>query len=145
MPLSLLDPANEIHAGAQARFDTEQIAWLGTVGRDGFPHAVPIWFLEHHDRIIVLSPPASAKVRNLRQNPRALLHLEGGPTGEYLTELQGTAVISDRPAAEWMPELGSAYEAKYRSGLAGIKLTMDKMAQQYSAVIEFTPVKLIAW
>ncbi len=145
MPLSLLDPANEIDARAQARFDTEQIAWLGTVGRDGFPHAVPVWFLERNDRIIVLCPPASAKVRNLRENPRALLHLEGGPTGEHLTELQGTAVISRRPASEWMPELGSAYEAKYRSGLADIELTMDQMAQQYSTVIEFTPVKLIAW
>lgn len=145
MPLSLLDPANDIHARTQARLDTEQIAWLGTIGRDGFPHAVPVWYLEHGDRILVLSRPGAAKVHNLRENPHAMIHLEGGPDGEYLTMLQGTAVISDRPAVEWMPELGVAYEAKYRSGLKGIGLTMETMAEQYSAVIEFTPVKLIAW
>jgi len=145
MPLSLLDPANDIHARAQARLDTEQIAWFATVGRDGFPHAVPVWFLEHGDRILVLSRPATAKVHNLRDNPHAMMHLEGGPDGEHLTVLQGTAAISDRSAIEWMPELAPAYEAKYRSGLKGIGLTMDTMAEQYSAVIEFTPAKLIAW
>ena len=145
MSLPLLDPANEVHARAQARLDTEQIAWVATIGRDGFPHAVPVWFLEHGDRILVLSQPETAKVRNLRENPHAMIHLEAGADGEHLTVLQGTAAISERSAVEWMPELGSDYEAKYRSGLKGIGLTMETMAQQYSAVIEFTPVKLIAW
>ncbi|MGA7149741.1 MAG: pyridoxamine 5'-phosphate oxidase family protein, partial [Microbacterium sp.] len=60
------DPADEVHACALARLDSEQVAWFGTIGRDGFPHAVPIWFLWRDGRALIMSEPATAKVRNLR-------------------------------------------------------------------------------
>lgn len=143
--LSLLDPANEVHARALARFGEERIAWFTTIGRDGFPHAVPVWFIVHDDSVLVLSEPATAKVRNLRADDHALVHLEAGADGEQLTVLQGRATISERPALEWIDEIGAAYEAKYRGGLAGLSLTLESMAGQYSCVIQLRPVKLIAW
>jgi PPOX class probable F420-dependent enzyme len=143
--LSILDPAREIDARALARVNQEQIAWFGTIGRDGFPHAVPVCFLPHDESILVLSEPATAKVRNLRENPHAFIHLEGGPGGEFLTMLQGLATVSERPASAVIDEIGSAYAAKYASGLVGIGLTVETMAAQYSCVIEFVPTKLIAW
>jgi len=143
--LSLLDPTNEVHARALARLGEERIAWFTTIGRDGFPHAVPVWFIVHDDSVLVLSEPATAKVRNLRANDHALVHLEAGDDGEHLTVLQGRATISARPAVEWIDEIGAAYEAKYRSGLAGISLTLETMAAKYSSVIQLRPEKLIAW
>lgn len=143
--LSLLDPADDIHARALARLATEEVAWLGTIGRDGYPHAVPIWFLVHDNRLLVLSEPATAKVRNLRENPHAFLHLEAGENGDHLTVLQGTATLSERPTAEWLDEIGERYAAKYAEGLVRQKLTLESMAARYSTVIVFEPVKLIAW
>ena len=143
--LSLLEAGNDIHARALARLATEEVAWLGTIGRDGYPHAVPIWFVVHDDRLLVLSEPATAKVRNLRENPHAFLHLEAGENGDHLTVLQGTATLSDRPTVQWLDEIGERYAEKYAEGLVRQELTLESMATRYSTVIEFEAVKLIAW
>lgn len=139
------DPTNDVHARALDRLESEQIAWIGTTGRDGYPHAVPIWYLWTEGRALVFSEPRTAKVRNLRADPRVALHLEAGEDHEQLTVLRGTAALSDRPTVDWMDRVGEAYERKYRSGLAGLKLTLPGMAERYSVVIEITPLQLIAW
>ena len=139
------DPANDVHARALARLASEQIAWIGTTGRDGFPHAVPVWFLWRDGRALIFSEPATAKVRNLRADGRVVLHLEAGDDHEQLTGLRGTATLSPRPAAEWLDEIGDEYAEKYRGGLSGLKMSLAEMAVRYSVVIEITPRQLIAW
>lgn len=149
MPISdspfVFDPAVEVHARALARLESEQIAWIGTTGRDGYPHAVPVWFLWRDGRAIVFSEPRTAKVRNLRADPRVMLHLEAGDDHEQLTVLRGTAELATEPTAEWLDAVGEEYERKYRGGLAGLSLTLPEMAVRYSTVIEITPRQLIAW
>jgi PPOX class probable F420-dependent enzyme len=141
----VLDPANDVHARALGRLESEQIAWIGTTGRDGYAHAVPIWFLWRDGRALVFSEPNTAKVGNLRADPRVALHLEAGDDHEQLTVLRGTAELSARPTSEWLDRVGEEYERKYRSGLAGLRLTLPDMAVRYSVVIEITPLQLIAW
>ncbi|MFE5409489.1 TIGR03618 family F420-dependent PPOX class oxidoreductase [Microbacterium sp. NPDC056569] len=141
----VFDPANEVHARALRRFETEQVAWFGTVGRDGYPHAVPIWFLWRDGRALIMSEPDTAKVRNLRANDRVLLHLEAGEDGEQLTVLRGTAAISPAPSSAWVDRIGDEYTAKYDEWLRRLELTTETMAERYSVLIEVTPHKLIAW
>lgn len=139
------DPADDVHARALARLESEQIAWLGTTGRDGYPHAVPIWFLWRDGRALIFSEPNTAKVRNLRADSRVVLHLEAGENHEQLTVLRGTAALSPQPSIDWLDEIGDEYALKYRGGLAGLKMTLPEMAGRYSVVIEVTPLQLIAW
>lgn len=149
MPISdapfVFDPTDGVHARSLARLDSEQIAWLATTGRDGYPHAVPVWFLWHESRVLVFSEPLTAKVRNIRNDPRVALHLEAGEDHEQLTVLRGTAELSARSTTEWLDAVGDDYARKYRTGLAGLKLTLPEMAARYSVVIEITPRQLIAW
>lgn len=139
------DPADEVHARALRRLETEQVAWLGSTGRDGYPHAVPIWFLWHEGRALIMSEPETAKVRNLRADDRVLLHLEAGADGEQLTVLRGTAALSPEPSSAWVERIGAAYTAKYDEWLQRLDLTTATMAERYSVLIEVTPRKLIAW
>lgn len=139
------DPANEVHARTLARLGSEQVAWLGTIGRDGYPHAVPIWFLWHDGRALIMSEPETAKVRNIRANDRVLLHLEAGVDGEQLTVLRGVATLSAEPATAWLPRIAEEYTAKYDAWLQRLNLTAETMADRYSVIIEVTPHKLIAW
>ncbi|MDY0908457.1 pyridoxamine 5'-phosphate oxidase family protein [Microbacterium sp. CFBP9034] len=139
------DPGNEVHARTLARLDSEQVGWFGTIGRDGFPHAVPVWFLWRDGKALIMSEPATAKVRNLRANERVLLHLEAGADGEQLTVLRGTAAISSEPSSAWVDRIEEAYTAKYDAWLQRLNLTTKTMADRYSALIEVTPHKLIAW
>lgn len=140
-----LDPADDVQGRAIARLEHERIGWLTSIRANGFPHAVPIWFLWHDGELIVLSEPGAVKVRNIRGNPKVLLHLEAGADGEQLTVLQGLAEISADPTAAWVDRIGAAYGAKYAVGLGDLKLTMQSMAVQYSTVIRITPTKLTAW
>ncbi len=139
------DAANDVHARALRRLETEQVAWFGTIGRDGYPHAVPIWFLWHDGRALIMSEPETAKVRNLRANDHVLLHLEAGADGEQLTVLRGTAAISPEPSSAWVERIGDAYTAKYDAWLQRLSLTTATMAERYSVLIEVTPHKLVAW
>jgi PPOX class probable F420-dependent enzyme len=140
-----LDPANEVHVRTLARLESEQVAWIGTTGRDGFPHAVPVWFLWLGDRALVLSEPRTAKVRNLEADPRVLLHLEAGDDGEHLTVLRGTATLSPGAGPEWAGRVGAEYGAKYDEWMLRLGLTTETMFARYSTVIEIVPASLIAW
>lgn len=140
-----LDPANEVHARALRRLQTERIGWLGTNGRDGYPHAVPVWFLWHDDAVLVFSQPPTAKVRNLRADPRAMFHLEAGADGEQLQVLQGTAELLTEPTEAVAERVGEAYLQKYASGIEHLGWTPEKMYADYSTVIRLHPHKLIAW
>ena len=149
MPISetplILDPTDDVQKGAIARLLSEQIGWLGTTGRDGFPHAVPIWFLWHDDRALIFSEPATAKVRNIRADHRVALHLEAGENGESLTVLRGVAALRPEPASAWFDRIGDAYVRKYAAGLASQGNTLAQMLERYTVVIEVTPHQLIAW
>lgn len=139
------DPDDQVHLRSLARLESEKIAWIVTSGRDGYPHAVPVWFLWLEGKAIVFSEPKTAKVANIRADDKVALHLGAGADGEQLTVLRGTAVLHDDAAIEWVADIGDDYTAKYEDGLRGLELTAASMAQRYSTVIEFTPEKLIAW
>lgn len=140
-----LDPTDPVHARALARLESETIGWLGTIGRDGYPHAVPVWFLWHDGAVLVFSQPRTAKVRNLRTDPHAFLHLEAGVDGEQLQVLQGIAELSPEPTSAWIERVGDAYLAKYAAGIAHLGWTPGKMYADYSTAIVLRPQKLIAW
>jgi PPOX class probable F420-dependent enzyme len=141
----VFDPAVKTHARTLERLETEQVAWLGTIGRDGYPHAVPIWFLWQDGRALIMSEPETAKVRNIRANDRVLLHLEAGADGEQLNVLRGVATLSPQPSTAWLPRIAAPYTAKYDAWLQRLNLTTETMAERYSVLIEVTPHKLIAW
>ena len=141
----VFDPTNDVHARTLARLGSEPVIWLGTSGTDGFPHAVPVWFVWHDGRVIILSEPKTAKVRNIRADDKVLAHLEAGDDGEQLTVLRGTAALSPESATEWLARIGDQYTVKYEEWMLRLDLTMTSMAARYSTVIEVTPVKLIAW
>ena len=144
-PLTL-DPANEVHARALRRFETERIAWIATVGENGFPHAVPVWFVWHEGTVLFASEPGSVKVKNARRDARVLVHLDSGDDGEQLTVLQGTAELFADAASDWLGgPIGDAYLPKYADLLPALNLTPESMFARYSTVVRVTPLKLIAW
>jgi PPOX class probable F420-dependent enzyme len=139
------DPLNEVHARVLARLENEQVAWIGSNGRDGYPHSVPVWFLWLGDRAVVLSQPETAKARNLRADPKVLLHLEAGADGEQLAVLRGAATVSDDAGPAWADRIGDRYREKYDEWMQRLDLTVETMFSSYSTVIEVVPHKLIAW
>lgn len=53
------------------------IARLATIGSDGYPHNVPLWFLLDGDDIVIISDRTNRKVRNVQTIPKATLTVGG--------------------------------------------------------------------
>lgn len=99
------------------RLDTDTIGWLTTIRRDVRPHAVPVWFLWHAGVVLIMSEPDTVKVKNIRRNPHALIHLHADPSGNGVVVLDGRATISDRTSTQWLAEIRESYTPKYADAM----------------------------
>ena len=68
---------------------TQRNATLASVGVDGLPHQVAMWFLPETDRIVMWTFRRSQKAVNLRRNPSASFMVQDG---DSYNELRGVAV-----------------------------------------------------
>jgi PPOX class probable F420-dependent enzyme len=121
---------------------TESVLWLSTVGPNGAPHLVPIWFSWDGDSVLIASKPHARKVANLRANPSVMLAL-GEPDDDFdVGMIQGVAELADRPAADILP---ASHLAKYRTRMAAIGLTPAEFLATYSQVIRIRPTRFLPW
>jgi hypothetical protein len=79
--------------------------WVATACEDGRPHAMPVWGLWLDGAFVFGTSSRSRKARNLRHDPRAVVHLE---SGDEVVIVEGVA--EPRPLDEPLRDL---YEAKY--------------------------------
>lgn len=119
---------------------------LVTVGRDGYPHAVPMWFLVDDDGTIYMTTYGrSQKVVNVRRNPRVALLVESGVRYDELKGvlLRGKAeVIEDESLC-----LGvlTKIHTKHMGGLAsGVEEVMRAQARK-RVVLKVTPERIVSW
>lgn len=140
-----LDPADPAHAAVLERLGTDVIGWFTTVRADGAPHAVPVWFLWHRGRALVMSEPDTTKLANVRRGSPVLLHLHTRTDGDGVVILSGWAEVSDRPATAWLPEIGEAYGAKYSGAMEVYGMGLEAIAEKFHVVIEVVPTRLQSW
>jgi PPOX class probable F420-dependent enzyme len=124
----------------EGRLRHNVIAWLTTVRPNGQPVTTPVWYLHREDEtILVYSQPQSAKLRNIRANPRISLVLDVSDLGRNVVRIEGTAVrTSDEASADQQP----AYVAKYAERLGALFDTPEHFAELFSVALIITPTKL---
>ena len=61
-----------------AFLDAERVVTCATLGRDGWPHLMPLWYVVRHGTIWAWTYAKSQKVRNLERDARCTLQVEGG-------------------------------------------------------------------
>lgn len=78
---------------------TSRTGTMATVGPDGQPHLVAMWYAVLDNEIWVETKIKSQKVVNLRRNPRLSFLIEGGMTYDSLrgVSFEGVAEIHDDP------------------------------------------------
>src|ERR1700730_3089505 len=92
-----LDTSTPAGRHVQKRLEKELIIWLATVGRDGHPHVVPVWFLWDGKTFLIYAVPGQ-KVRDIEANPNVALHLNTDPVGDDVVRMDGTAKIDAKQA-----------------------------------------------
>lgn len=121
--------------------DRELTAWLCTVAPDGTPHAVPVWYVRAGQDILTFAAPSTRKVRNLRSNPRCVLHLPSGDPGRVVI-IHGQAELLDQPTAEVAP---AAYWERYAALMALGGWTRDGIEREHTQAIRIRPERILHW
>ena len=90
-------------AEVRAFVESSRTATMATVGPDGTPHLVAMWFGVVDGQIWFETKARSQKAVNLRRDPRITVMIEDGLTYDTLrgVSLEGTATIVDDPDALW--------------------------------------------
>lgn len=139
----MLDVTTEWGQHAEQRLRSDVIGWLTTVGPEGRPYTVPVWFLWKDETVLIFSQPNKQKVRNLPKNPRVTLALDGTNGGGDVVIIEGTAELVNDPAISVeMP----AYVEKYGKHIQDEGwATPAAMAADFSQAIRITPKKIRKW
>jgi general stress protein 26 len=75
-----------------AFLDEERTVTCATLGRDGWPHLMPLWYIVRSGELWAWTYSTSQKVRNLERDPRCTLQIE---TGLAYNELRGVMIKAD--------------------------------------------------
>jgi len=134
----MLDPSDPKHARALDRLGREPIVWLTTVRRSGQPQSSPVWFVWEGSTFLLYSIPTSAKVPNIRANPRVSLHLSDDGTGGDVVTFEGTAeIVEGSPSPD-----RSAYLDKYRGMIEEMGTNPIQFGALYATAIRVTPTRV---
>jgi PPOX class probable F420-dependent enzyme len=128
----VLDERTEFGERASRRLREELLAWLTTVSPRGTPQPVPVWFLwDGAESILIYSRPVKPKLRNIAENPRVSLNLDGNGRGGDIVVCLGRAAVSDDPPADEVPE----YVEKYAGLIERNRWTPASFAADYSVPV----------
>jgi PPOX class probable F420-dependent enzyme len=129
--------------------DEQRTAAIATIGRDGFPHVVAMWYVPTEDALAFWTYAKSQKAVNLRRDPRLTCLVEAGDTYDQLrgVQIKGRAqIIAERAEVQcW----GEAIWARYASDASGEP--NDAIRQVIAAqaakriVIVVQPVEIASW
>ena len=119
------------------RLKRDLVIWLATVGGDGLPHVVPVWFWWDGKSFLIYSVPGQ-KVRDLQANPNVALHLNTDPVGEDVVRIEGTAKIDPRQAPAYKVP---GYLRKYREQIQGFDWTPKFFSDKYHYAIRVKPTR----
>ena len=97
----------------------ERTVICATIGRDGFAHLMPLWYVMRAGELWSWTFAKSQKVRNLERDPRATLEVQAG---EDYAELRGVMLkcdVSIHRETERVAALGTELFERYRAGGPG--------------------------
>ncbi len=134
---SVLDTSTPAGGRVDRRLRKEVISWLATIGADGHPHAVPVWFWWDGDSFLIYSVPGQ-KVRDIEANPNVAMHLNTTPDGGDVVRIDGVAKrLRRQPPAYRVP----AYIRKYAALIKSYGWTNEGFSREYSIAIRVRPTR----
>jgi len=131
-----------------AFLDQERIVTCATIGRDGRPHLMPLWYVVRDGTIWAWTYAKSQKVRNLERDPRATLQVEAGD--DRYDQLRGAMLHVDTTIhrdVDTVAGVGVALAERYGGGMAGgdEALAIVRAQAAKRVALEFREVSRSTW
>ena len=126
--------------------DEQKTMSVATIGPNGRPHLVPLWYVPEGEELIGWTFAKSQKARNLERDPHATLQIEDGV--EY-QELRGVMFECD-VTVDREPERVAEYGRKIFERYGGGDLAPEaaEMVQRQAAKrigMRFNPTRTVSW
>lgn len=116
VPTAGTERSEDLTPAVRGRLAAERIVWLCTLRPNGSPHVTPVWFVFVRGTWWIGAERASVKLRNIENDPRVSLALEGG---EAPVVAEGRARIWHvQPGAAASPDAAPAPDAAVPSDAA---------------------------
>ena len=120
------------------------IAVLTTINADGTPLQTPIWYLYRDGLIYMRTNSQSAKVRNIRRDPRASLCVQDEWPPYRGVTVKGTATVQPKQS-----ELSASMSRHYLGAIAGffyLQLrTRNEIEEGSDAIVLIEPQRKYGW
>jgi PPOX class probable F420-dependent enzyme len=131
---------------AEAFLAEQRVLTCATLGRDGWPHLMPLWYVVREGRLWSWTYAKSQKIRNLERDPRCTVQVEAG---EAYDELRGVMLRAEailHRDLEVVVELGGELAQRYGGGSvdAGAREALRAQAAKRVA-LEFVPRSSATW
>ncbi|GEM_PF-194777 len=122
---------------------------LCTLDSYGFPHAAPVWYVVHENKIYFRAQAYKKKIRNILKRPQVCCVVEDG---EKYTELRGVmlrglarVVDSDKAKRKLIfSMLAEKYRERRDTNLMP-KIWQERFGKEHRVVVEITPTSLVSW
>jgi len=115
---------------------------FATVGADDTPNISPVWYIFDGEDFLFTTGSTSAKVRNLRRNPRASLCVaDDAPPFAYV-EVRGDVALSDDP--DDLLAVATQAGSRYMGADVGAEFG-KRNAGPGELVVRLRPTKVIAY
>jgi PPOX class probable F420-dependent enzyme len=129
---------------------TRKTIILSSIGRDGVPHPMPMWFVADDDLVVSMATfRGTQKIVNLQRDPRVSLLVESGR--EY-SELKGVVIYGTAELSEDTDAIIASLEAASQKETseadaetrAAMKESIRKSASK-RVLIRVKPDRIISW
>jgi general stress protein 26 len=114
------------------------IARMTTIGLDGYPHSVPVWFMLDGEDIVIISARDTRKVSHILDNPKGAVVIGGEPGDGAGYLIKGDYVIEDDPEDRWVKKLTYHYEDREQA-----EKDITAWAELDIILIRLKPVRVI--
>ncbi|MGH3432239.1 MAG: pyridoxamine 5'-phosphate oxidase family protein [Thermocrispum sp.] len=111
-----------------AFLDDERTITCATLGRDGWPHLAPLWFVVRDGQIWGWTFAKSQKTRNLERDPRASLQVESGLDYDKLRGVTFECDVLLHRDLEFVTGIGIDLMERYTGG-AGTSAGAEEMVR----------------
>src|SRR3954447_5947461 len=96
--------------------DEQRTVTCATLGRDGWPHLMPLWYVVRDTELWAWTFAKSQKVRNLEREARATLQVEAGTSYEQLRGVMFKCDVEVSGDIDRVTELGLEIFKRYTEG-----------------------------
>ena len=127
--------------------DEERVVTCATIGPDGWPHLMPLWYVVRSGTLWAWTYAASQKVRNLERDPRATLQVEAGR--DQYAQLRGVMLRAHTTIhrdLETVAGVGAELASRYGGGETTPEVLDAMRAQARKRVaLEFVERRRVTW